>query len=28
LSGGLIALFSVEHIVALLRNQEVIPAWR
>ncbi|WP_086067637.1 TRAP transporter small permease [Bordetella genomosp. 8] len=28
LSGGLIALFSVEHIVALLRNQEVTPAWR
>ncbi|WP_427184587.1 TRAP transporter small permease [Bordetella bronchialis] len=28
LSGGLIALFSIEHIVALLRNQEVIPAWR
>jgi TRAP-type C4-dicarboxylate transport system permease small subunit len=28
LSGGLIALFSLEHIVALLRNEEVIPAWR
>jgi TRAP-type C4-dicarboxylate transport system permease small subunit len=28
LSGGLIALFSFEHIVALLRNQEVTPAWR
>lgn len=28
LSGGLIALFSIEHIVALLRRQEVVPAWR
>jgi TRAP-type C4-dicarboxylate transport system permease small subunit len=27
LSGGLIALFSLEHIVAMLRNQEVVPAW-
>jgi TRAP-type C4-dicarboxylate transport system permease small subunit len=27
LSGALIALFSLEHIVAMLRNQEVIPAW-
>lgn len=28
LSGGLISIFSVEHVVALLRNQEVKPAWR
>ncbi|WP_066411481.1 TRAP transporter small permease [Bordetella ansorpii] len=27
-SGVLIAMFSAEHIVALLRNQKVIPAWR
>lgn len=27
LSGLLIVLFSIEHIVALLRNQEVKPAW-
>jgi hypothetical protein len=28
LSGVLIALFSVEHVIALLRNQKVVPAWR
>ena len=28
LSGTLIALFSVEHIIAILRNQKVVPAWR
>lgn len=28
LSGALIAVFSFEHIVALLRNQKVVPAWR
>ncbi|WP_369822761.1 TRAP transporter small permease [Bordetella sp. N] len=27
LSGGLIAIFSLEHIVALLRHQKVVPAW-
>lgn len=27
LAGGLIVLFSIEHIVALLRDQEVTPAW-
>jgi TRAP-type C4-dicarboxylate transport system permease small subunit len=27
LSGALISVFSVEHIVALLRGREVIPAW-
>jgi len=27
LSGGLIVLFSIEHIIALLRNQKVVPAW-
>lgn len=27
LSGGLIVLFSLEHIIALLRNQKVVPAW-
>ncbi len=27
LSGALIAIFSLEHIVALLRHQEVVPAW-
>lgn len=27
LSGGLIVLFSIEHIVASLRNLEVEPAW-
>lgn len=28
LSGVLIALFSIEHVIALLRNQTVVPAWR
>ncbi|MFD4837258.1 TRAP transporter small permease [Achromobacter sp. NPDC058515] len=28
LSGGLIALFSIEHIIAILHNQKVVPAWR
>jgi len=28
LSGTLIALFSIEHVIALLRNQKVVPAWR
>jgi len=28
LSGALIALFSVEHIIAILRNHKVVPAWR
>ena len=27
LSGVLIALFSIEHIIALRRGQEVEPAW-
>lgn len=27
IAGVLIVLFSFEHIVALLRNEEVIPAW-
>jgi TRAP-type C4-dicarboxylate transport system permease small subunit len=27
ISGALIVLFSVEHIVALLRGEEVVPAW-
>jgi TRAP-type C4-dicarboxylate transport system permease small subunit len=27
LAGSLIVLFSIEHIVALLRGEEVIPAW-
>jgi TRAP-type transport system small permease protein len=27
LAGVLIVLFSIEHIIALLRNQEVEPAW-
>jgi TRAP-type C4-dicarboxylate transport system permease small subunit len=26
-AGALIVLFSVEHIVALLRGEEVVPAW-
>jgi TRAP-type C4-dicarboxylate transport system permease small subunit len=25
--GALVVLFSLEHIVALLRDEEVIPAW-
>lgn len=28
LSGTLIALFSIEHIIAILHNQKVVPAWR
>lgn len=27
IAGALIVLFSVEHIVALLRGEEVVPAW-
>lgn len=27
MAGGLVALFSLEHIIALLRNEEVKPAW-
>lgn len=27
LSGGLIVLFSLEHIIAILRNRKVVPAW-
>ena len=27
LAGVLIVLFSIEHIIALVRNEEVIPAW-
>ena len=27
LAGVLIVLFSIEHIIALARNEEVIPAW-
>ena len=27
LSGGLIVLFSLEHLIALVRRQEVEPAW-
>ena len=27
LSGGLIVLFSIEHIIALLRGEEVEPSW-
>ncbi|CAN7292463.1 TRAP transporter small permease [Variovorax sp. LjRoot290] len=27
IAGMLIVLFSVEHIVALLRDEEVVPAW-
>jgi len=27
LSGVLIVLFSIEHIIAILRNQKVVPAW-
>ena len=26
-AGVLIVLFSIEHIVALLRGEEVVPAW-
>jgi TRAP-type C4-dicarboxylate transport system permease small subunit len=27
LSGALILLFSIEHLVALARGEEVVPAW-
>jgi hypothetical protein len=27
ISGTLIVLFSIEHIVALVRGEEVTPAW-
>jgi TRAP-type C4-dicarboxylate transport system permease small subunit len=27
IAGALIVLFSIEHVVALLRGQEVEPAW-
>jgi TRAP-type C4-dicarboxylate transport system permease small subunit len=27
MAGALVALFSIEHIIALLRNEEVEPAW-
>jgi TRAP-type C4-dicarboxylate transport system permease small subunit len=27
ISGALIALFSIEHIIALLRGEEVVPSW-
>ena len=27
IAGGLIALFSLEHILALLQGQEVVPSW-
>jgi TRAP-type C4-dicarboxylate transport system permease small subunit len=27
IAGALIVIFSVEHIVALLRDEEVVPAW-
>ena len=27
IAGGLIVLFSIEHVVALVRGQEVEPAW-
>lgn len=27
IAGGLIVLFSIEHIVALLQGKEVVPAW-
>jgi hypothetical protein len=27
IAGVLIILFSIEHIVALLKNEEVVPAW-
>ena len=28
IAGGLIVLFSTEHIIAVLRNKKVEPAWR
>ncbi|MFC7409914.1 TRAP transporter small permease [Hydrogenophaga atypica] len=27
IAGALIVLFSIEHIVALLRNEDVVPSW-
>jgi len=27
MAGALVALFSIEHIIALLRDEEVEPAW-
>jgi TRAP-type C4-dicarboxylate transport system permease small subunit len=27
ISGALIVLFSIEHIIALLRGEEVVPSW-
>jgi len=27
IAGGLIALFSIEHIIALIHNEEVEPSW-
>ena len=27
LSGALIVLFSIEHVIALVRGEEVVPAW-
>jgi TRAP-type C4-dicarboxylate transport system permease small subunit len=27
IAGVLIVLFSIEHIVAILRGEEVVPAW-
>ena len=27
IAGALIVLFSIEHLVALARGQEVVPAW-
>ena len=27
IAGVLIVLFSIEHIIALLRGEEVVPAW-
>ena len=26
-AGALIVLFSIEHVIALLRGEEVVPAW-
>ena len=27
ISGALIVLFSIEHVIALVRDEEVVPAW-
>jgi len=27
ISGALIVLFSIEHVIALFRGEEVVPAW-